>query len=65
MKSYIARYTFECPLCKRLNAGEVTVATENEAEARKRFDKTLLKCENCPAHVGGNSALFVHISQRA
>jgi hypothetical protein len=64
-KLYLARYTFDCPLCKRLNTGEVTIHAENEPQARERFGRTLLKCENCPAHISGNTAMFTHISQKA
>lgn len=61
---FTARYTFECPLCKRLNSATIDLQAEDEADARQRFSKTLLKCEGCPAHVSGENALYLHLNEK-
>jgi len=62
---FTARYTYECPLCKNLNSATIELRAENEAEARQRFSKTLLKCKECPAHVSGENALYLHLSEKS
>lgn len=59
---FIARYTFECPVCKNMNSAAIELLAENEADARQRFRKTLLKCAECPAHISGDNALYLHVS---
>ncbi len=61
---FTARYTFECPVCKHMNSAVIELRAENEADARQRFSRTLLKCAECPAHISGNNALYLHLSEK-
>lgn len=61
---FTARYTFECPVCKNVNSATIELRAVDEADAREHFSKTLLQCKECPAHVSGTDALYLHLSEK-
>jgi formate hydrogenlyase subunit 6/NADH:ubiquinone oxidoreductase subunit I len=46
-KTFVARYSFRCPLCWSLNTGTAELAALTKADAHQQFGSTALLCLAC------------------
>jgi hypothetical protein len=57
--TFHVRFTFACPLCKRLNDQSLTIKATSREAAQGHASGMLIQCGFCPAKVGADAAMIM------
>jgi hypothetical protein len=56
--TFTVRFTFMCPLCKKLNDQSLTIKATSREAAQQAAVNRFIQCEFCPAKVWVDSAML-------
>jgi hypothetical protein len=56
--SFVVRFTFLCPLCKRLNDQNLTIRATSREAVQEEATSRLIRCAFCPAKVGADAGML-------